>query len=382
MICDTFTTEGFASSPAFDGRRTFPGASPGLTFVVTTTANTVRRSAARKTSSGNGDRGLHRRECNEAHTERTRFVARSVPRLQRERDARSLVDRAFRIELARHIRAADECVRDARPIELVREIASRLLAGADHDRVDREHAGRAIDPYVKARVVDAFVDDIGVHGNGAATKKGSPDPAGRLREIGADLRRLALKQEHFARRRTFARMLHGARAGERGVDAPFVAKSVVGMRSITVRVREQFGYVESDSAGTDDRHAIAGRLACLDDVDVARDASVVDARDRRLARHDARCDDHAIENAKLVDEWLRAKPHVDAKRREPPIEIAKRLAELLLARNPPREIELPADRFAALEQRHVMPALGCDARAGEARRTGADDRDPLWRICS
>ena len=57
---------------------------------------------------------------------------------------------------------------------------------------------------------------------------------------------------------------------------------------------EELGDVEADAARADDRHPPARVLASLDDLDVACDLGMIDAGNRRNARHDAGRDDHVL----------------------------------------------------------------------------------------
>ena len=77
------------------------------------------------------------------------------------------------------------------------QLAPRLLAGADDDRVDVEQLRLAVDADVQTGVVDALVLDAGEHRDAALLEQRAADPAGRLGEAGADLARLALQQPHL-----------------------------------------------------------------------------------------------------------------------------------------------------------------------------------------
>src|SRR4029079_4119564 len=269
-----------------------------------------------------------------------------------ERDAGSLLDRALRVELAGDVGAADQRERDARGAERVCEVAPWLLARANDDRVDGEHPRHTRDAKMQAVDVDALVGDAGEHRHAATTKQRAPDPAGRLREVLAHFRRLALKKPDAARRLRPPRFADATRACQHRIDAPFVAERIERVRVVVVPMRQQLGDVETDAAGADDRDSLAGGASSFDDVDVARDARMREAFERGPARQYAGRDDDRVERAQIVDLRDAAETALDAKRREQPIEIAQRLAELLLARNSPRQVELAADRRGRLEQRH------------------------------
>src|SRR6266545_1710425 len=91
---------------------------------------------------------------------------------KRERDARSLIDRAFGIELERDISAADQRRRDPCRFEARDELAARILARADHHRVDVEHLGLTVHDDMQARIVDLHVFDAGEHRHAAPAQQG------------------------------------------------------------------------------------------------------------------------------------------------------------------------------------------------------------------
>jgi hypothetical protein len=62
---------------------------------------------------------------------------------------------------------------------------------------------------------------------------------------------------------------------------------------------------------------------------------------------------------------------------EHPSPIPQRLVELLFPWHVAREIELPPDASAPLEQRHGMAPLGRRCCAGEAGWTGTHDGNPF-----
>jgi hypothetical protein len=59
------------------------------------------------------------------------------------------------------------------------------------------------------------------------------------------------------------------------------------------------------------------------------------------------------------------------------IEVAQRFAELFLAGDAARQVELAADFRGSVEQGDPMATFGRGQRAGHARRAGADNGDPL-----
>src|SRR5205814_3230299 len=94
--------------------------------------------------------------------------------------------------------------------EIRDELATRLLARADHHRVDVENLRLAVEDDVQARVVDLHVLDAGEHRHTAPAQQRAADPAGGFREPFADFGALALQEPELARRRIFPRRLQPA----------------------------------------------------------------------------------------------------------------------------------------------------------------------------
>src|SRR3954451_14105676 len=153
------------------------------------------------------------------------------------------------------------------------------------------------------------------------------------------------------------------------------------MAVATPGVSKELRYIEGDAARTDDGNVPSCVPPPFDHVDVADYASMLASRNRGLARHDARRNDPAVMSAHVVDRRHGPQSSFHAERRESIVEITERFRELLLARNPPREIELTADFWVRVEQRDPMSAIGRGRCAGEPGRTGPDDGDALhaWR---
>jgi hypothetical protein len=68
-------------------------------------------------------------------------------------------------------------MRDAALVELEGEVAPRLLARADHDRVDVQYARLAVDTDVQPGVVDTLVGDAAQHAHAALAQQRAPDPS-------------------------------------------------------------------------------------------------------------------------------------------------------------------------------------------------------------
>ncbi len=156
----------------------------------------------------------------------------------------------------------------------------------------------AVDADVQAGVVDALVFDARERLHAALLEQRAPDPSGRLRKAFADLARLALQQPHFARTRSVDGRLQAATLAIIGVDAPFVA--ILVDRVAATVMRQEFADVEPDAAGTDDRDPRTGLAPAFDDVDVGRDAAMLDAGNRRSPRKDSGGEHDVLERREVL----------------------------------------------------------------------------------
>ena len=190
------------------------------------------------------------------------------------------------------------------------ELAPRLLSGADHDRVDVEHLRLAVDRDVQAGVVDAArtrrrracrrrASSAACGGSSRSSSRVPRRPCVSLRCSSHTLRAAAAR----ARRLQPAALAHSRRRCPTRRETPRSRDRRRRRRCVPVRRvarGQELGDVEADAARADDRHACA--RACsrpLDDVDVARDLRMVDAR--RSPARAARCpvaSDHVVEAAR------------------------------------------------------------------------------------
>jgi hypothetical protein len=143
-------------------------------------------------------------------------------------------------------------------------------------------------------------------------------------------------------------------------------------------VRDEFGHVEADAARPHDRHALADRLAAQDHVDVAHHLGVVDASiGRRGAMPVATTTSSKPPACSMAASTRVPSRSVDAVHVDHPAVVAQRLVELLLAGDALGQVELPADLWCAVEQRHRVAALRRHRRIGQPGRPGAHHGEPL-----
>ena len=121
----------------------------------------------------------------------------SVSRSDLRGQSCALFDGTLGVEFASEIRAADDVGHHTRDGQFVHEIANRLLPGADDDVVDLEKSGLLVlltEGDMQAGVVDALVVDARELVNALVLEGRPVDPAGGLREAGADASWLALEE--------------------------------------------------------------------------------------------------------------------------------------------------------------------------------------------
>ena len=130
---------------------------------------------------------------------------------------------------------------------------------------------------------------------------------------------------------------------------------------VVALVGEELADVEADAARADDRRrASPASPAAQHDVGVADDLRVIDAGDRRRARHDAGGEHDMVEAGEIARADAAAELQLHAVALDAAPVVAQRLGELLLAGDAAREVELPADLGRGVEQRHL------DGRASAA----------------
>src|SRR5690606_20517118 len=144
----------------------------------------------------------------------------------------------------------------------------------------------------------------------------------------------------------------------------------------TTRLRSD---VDPDAAGADNRHPLPYHDCSGQYVAVTDHLAMACAGEGHRAWGDAGGQHHVIETRQRGGVGPRAQAQFDPGAAEAVIEIAHGFVELLLARDPAGEVELPADGVGGLEQGDPVPTLGGDGRTGQPRRAGTDHRDAPWR---
>jgi hypothetical protein len=112
-------------------------------------------------------------------------------------------------------------------------------------------------------------------------------------------------------------------------------------------VHQVLADVEADAAGADHGDPLADRLLVAQHVDVAQHLAGMGvlALDARVARRDARCQQHLVVLAadEVVGRHARVEVQAHAGLRDQLAEVADGLVEFLLAGNPLGHVELAAD---------------------------------------
>src|SRR5262249_36587812 len=102
---------------------------------------------------------------------------------------------------------------------------------------------------------------------------------------------------------------------------------------MTAVMRQELADIEPDAAGADDRYSFTRFSATKHDVGIAGDFGMGDARDLRYPRHDPRCQNDMVEASQIVGTDVMIQPERDAVLFDDAPVVAKRLGELVLARN-------------------------------------------------
>src|SRR6185437_4805176 len=290
-----------------------------------------------------------------------------------------LAYRALGVEFGGDVRAADEVHRHAECNQFVREGAVGFLPRTDDHVVHAECLRLAVGRDVQTGVVDLFIGDAAEHFHALGLQCRAMHPAGGLVEAFARPAGRALQQPYLAGRGLWIGFFEAAATFQRGIDAPFArpARDVGGGRGRILR--QEFGDVETDAAGTDDRDALAEVPVAGDGIAVTHHHWVILPRNARVARRHAGGDDHRVEIALLQDCRIGAfaEAHVDAKFIQQVAPVAHRLCVLLFAGNAFGEVELTTDFVRLFIQRDSVAALRERGRASKPRRARADYREAL-----
>ena len=151
-------------------------------------------------------------------------------------------------------------------------------------------------------------------------------------------------------------------------------------RRAAVLLEKVEGNVEADAAHADDRHLAPRLPRAAQDLDVARDFRMLDARNRRPARVDAGGDDHLVEAAQVGVARRVVQPHLGAGAAQALRVVGDRFGEFLLAGNLLRQIELAAE----LARRARTASPRGRARGAPRRRESppARRRSRRYAFCS
>jgi hypothetical protein len=151
---------------------------------------------------------------------------------------------------------------------------------------------------VKPGIVDTQVLDAGEHLHLAILEHGAMDPAGGLAKAVAHLALLALEQPDLALGASISGVVRPPRS-QLLVDAPLLEPVIAMAFSIrrSSLLHQEFGHVEADAAGADDRHLLAHRLVIPQHIQIAQHLGVLDARNVGGARADAGGEDHLVKTA-------------------------------------------------------------------------------------
>src|ERR1700677_47087 len=291
----------------------------------------------------------------------------------------ALADRPLRVEFRGEVRTADNVDGRAGRPQLLVQVPVGLLAGADDDRVGGDHLWPAVDGDVQAFVVDALVRGPRDHGDAAVSEFGAVDPAGCASQPGADLAGPAL-QEVDGSGRGGPPGRGQCRAGAViGAHAPVLEEDLGTQARLVARVGEIISDVEAYAAGADDGHPLPDRHPVVQHVQVADDIGALVPRDQGRAGRHAGGDDDLVVAAgqERIGGGPGGEADVDVALGELDAEVAQGLVELLLAGDPPGQVELAADLVGGLEQRYLVSALGCGERQGQAGGPGTDDGQVL-----
>ena len=115
-------------------------------------------------------------------------------------DLGALLDGPFGVEFGGDIGAPNQLHPDAGCGQRLLQLSLWFLAGAQDDVVDGDYEGLAVDRHVDASIIDPVIGRAREHFDTAMLERGAVNPASGPPESGANLARLALQQNDFARR--------------------------------------------------------------------------------------------------------------------------------------------------------------------------------------
>src|SRR5690606_12012983 len=113
---------------------------------------------------------------------------------------------------------------------------------------------------------------------------------------------LALQQIDLPCRRMRLRLNPGNAATglQLRIDTPLLPEQTGIGTGARAGMTDEFGYIETDTAGTDDRDLLAHWLALQNSVEIADHLRMLHTGDRRHPRHDAGGQDHLVELCQIA----------------------------------------------------------------------------------
>ena len=247
--------------------------------------------------------------------------------------------------------------------QAVLQFAQRVLTGADYDVVYRQHLRLAFaNADMQAVVVDAQVFNAVEHLHLFVLQTGPVNPAGGLAQTVAHFARLALQQEHLARRCVYLRLdsRYAAPCFKLRINTPFFPERFAIQAGGNALLHQELGYVKTNPARANHGNPGADRLALKNHVQIAQHLGVVDAGYGRGAGGNPGGQNDFVETAcqqlRHVDTGVQA--NLNPGGLQLASEVAQGLKELFLARYTLGHVELATNLAGGVEQCHLMPALG------------------------
>ena len=293
----------------------------------------------------------------------------------------ALLDGAFRIQLCRDIRAANQVNGATGGFQARLQFAQRLLPCADNHIVHRQGVRLSRHGDVQAIVVNAVVLHGGLHIDATRFERGAVYPAGGFTQSFADLAGFALQQMHLARWRWNVRRAQTTRLRVARVHAPF---GVERFHRIVVGavVRDVFAHVKADTAGADDGDPFTDRLLVAQYVQIAQYFRVVNAVNRRCARNHAggEHDGVVLTLREHLDGGAGVQLQIHAAQFDLAREVAQGFVEFVFARHFFGDVELSADFVRGFDQGDAVAAFGGGGGKGQTSGTRADHGDVFRRV--